>query len=31
MPQKFNPDNVLLSDSLGKEVTDAKFTQEFLE
>lgn len=30
MAQTFNPDNVMLSDTLGKEVSSAPFTQEFL-
>ena len=30
MAQTFNPDHVLLSDTLGKEIVDSTFTQEFL-
>ena len=30
MVQTFNPANVLVSDSIGKEIVDAAFTQEFL-
>lgn len=31
MPQKFNPEHVMLSDTLGKEVSNAQFTQDFLK
>ena len=30
MVQTFNPANVLVSDSIGKEIVDTAFTQEFL-
>lgn len=31
MAQTFNPANVLLSDSIGKDITNEAFTQEFLQ
>lgn len=31
MAQTFNPDNVMLADSLGQEIANTGFTQEFLE
>lgn len=31
MPQEFNPKNVMLSDTLGKEITYAGFTTEFAQ
>lgn len=30
MPQKFNPDKVMLADSLGREVSNQGFTNEFI-
>lgn len=31
MAQTFNPDHVMLSDTIGKEIADAGFTEEFLK